>query len=290
MRCPACQYISTSEGACPNCGFTRPVGSSDYGMPLELASSDEPVGPLGDFVLAEPVMAPFEHAASSSAGRAVSRAVRTGLPLFPQGDPSPPRRLSGSRPLSVRRPTPEVAKLRTESVRRIPTAGSLQFDAGASDGDLAAVPVTTRDACRLFGRRVVAGFVDGALLVGVDIAILYLTLRLTGLSFTVLSRLPIVPLVVFLLLIDLGYLVGLTAFGGQTIGQMTLGLRVEREDGTPVGLSRAVTRTFALAVSLLPAGLGFAGLFIGGRRALHDRLADTRVVRVRSRACGRSRT
>jgi uncharacterized RDD family membrane protein YckC len=280
MRCPACEHISTGDGVCPNCGFTSPTIAHESDGALEFRPpAAEPVGPLDDFALADPVTAPRGRAASSS-GRSVSQAVRTGLPLFPQAEPPPPPRSSRSRPLSVRRQTPEIAKLRPDRVRPTPTAGSLQFEGEVTDGECVAAPGTTGDAFRLLGRRVAAGLLDGALLVGVNVAVLYLTLRLTGLSFAALTRLPFVPLVAFLLLIDLGYLVVLTAFGGQTIGQMTFGLRVEREDGGLAGLSQAVTRTAALAVALLPVGLGFAGLFVGRRRALHDRLADTRVVRI----------
>jgi uncharacterized RDD family membrane protein YckC len=47
-----------------------------------------------------------------------------------------------------------------------------------------------------------------------------------------------------------------------------------------VSLGAAVLRATAYLVSLLPAGLGFAAiLFDADRRALHDRLAETRVVK-----------
>ena len=281
MRCPACQHISTAEtGPCPNCGFTSASTSQGPAVALDLASADEPLGPLDDFPLADPMSVPIDRTAAPAAGRSASKAVRTGLPLFPQSGLLAPLRPSASRPLSVRRQTPVIPKLKTSSVRRTPTTGSLQFDERVTGEEFSVAPVTTVDVFRLFGRRVIAGLVDGALLVGVDLAVLYLTLRLTGLSVAMLSLLPPGPLVVFLLLIDLGYVVVLTACGGQTIGKMTLGLRVERADGTSAGLAQAVKRTAALAVSLLPVGLGFVGLFVGRRRALHDRLADTRVVRI----------
>ena len=47
-----------------------------------------------------------------------------------------------------------------------------------------------------------------------------------------------------------------------------------------VSLGAAVLRATAYLVSLLPAGLGFAAiLFDADGRALHDRLAETRVVK-----------
>jgi uncharacterized RDD family membrane protein YckC len=51
-----------------------------------------------------------------------------------------------------------------------------------------------------------------------------------------------------------------------------------RGDRVPFGYS--VVRAAGYLVSALPAGLGFVPAFVGrDRRALHDRLADTRVVK-----------
>jgi uncharacterized RDD family membrane protein YckC len=61
---------------------------------------------------------------------------------------------------------------------------------------------------------------------------------------------------------------------------MTAGLRVEEADGSRVTPLHALIRTAAYAVSVLPFGVGFAGMFLKSRRALHDLLADTRVVRL----------
>ena len=68
--------------------------------------------------------------------------------------------------------------------------------------------------------------------------------------------------------------------GGQTVGKMAVGLRVEGVNGSPVTLGRALGRTAAYAVSVLPVGLGCVWLLLGRGRALHDVLADTRVVKV----------
>ena len=149
-----------------------------------------------------------------------------------------------------------------------------------------AAPATDRDprrpddSLRCLGRRLLAWTIDTALLLGINLAVIYFTLRLAGLSIAEAARLPLVPLVAFLLLFDLGYLVVLTAFGGQTIGKMALGLRVEQCGGEPVRLSGALTRTAAYGVSVLPAGLGLVGVFLRRRRTLHDLIAKTRVVKV----------
>jgi uncharacterized RDD family membrane protein YckC len=75
-----------------------------------------------------------------------------------------------------------------------------------------------------------------------------------------------------------------TAAGGQTIGKMLAGTRVVLADPTlrsrRLSFGTAVVRTASCVVSLLPAGVGFLmALFRADGRALHDAVADTRVVR-----------
>jgi uncharacterized RDD family membrane protein YckC len=129
----------------------------------------------------------------------------------------------------------------------------------------------------------IAAVIDLAIAGGIDAIVLYLTLRLAGLTLAELSVLPKVPLITFLLLLNGGYFVLFTAAGGQTIGKMASGIRVvpqQPDAGLRVPFSTAVVRAVAYAVSLLPAGLGFVPiLFSPDGRALHDRLSDTRVVK-----------
>jgi len=68
---------------------------------------------------------------------------------------------------------------------------------------------------------------------------------------------------------------------GATPGKMALELKVVRPDGGPVSLGRAVGRYFAKIVSWMILAIGFimAG-FDSQKRALHDMICDTRVVRV----------
>ena len=70
--------------------------------------------------------------------------------------------------------------------------------------------------------------------------------------------------------------------GGQTIGKMALGTCVVDDDGKPLDATRALRRTSAVIVSFLLFGLGFIPVLFGDHRALHDRYAGTRVVRLRS--------
>jgi uncharacterized RDD family membrane protein YckC len=75
-----------------------------------------------------------------------------------------------------------------------------------------------------------------------------------------------------------------TAAGGQSLGKMIAGIKVVTMDDSGssdrVPLGQAVLRAAGYLVSALPAGLGFLPALVGPeRRAVHDRLAHTRVVR-----------
>ena len=136
-------------------------------------------------------------------------------------------------------------------------------------------------------RRLFAGLTDLAILGSIDAGVVYLTLRLLELRFQDFRALPPAPLLAFLLLLNGGYLAIFTTAGGQTIGKMIAGIKVVAASEGPghhthrVTLGAAVLRAAAYLVSLLPAGLGFLPiLFSADRRALHDRLAETRVVLV----------
>ena len=109
---------------------------------------------------------------------------------------------------------------------------------------------------------------------------LYFTLRLCGLGPTDLRELPLVPLAAFFALLNGGYFVAFTAVGGQSIGKMTLGIRIVADDDAQVALGRAVVRTLGYLASAVPLGAGFLlSVMRSDRLALHDRLAHTRVVK-----------
>ena len=84
--------------------------------------------------------------------------------------------------------------------------------------------------------------------------------------------------------VQLGIMLGYeTWFLGKyaaTPGKMALGLKVVRSDGSPITYGRACGRFFAVMVSYFTLYIGFiiAG-FDEEKRALHDRIADTRVVK-----------
>jgi uncharacterized RDD family membrane protein YckC len=132
--------------------------------------------------------------------------------------------------------------------------------------------------------RLGAAAIDVLILGGIDATVLYFTLRICELSFAELGALPLAPLSAFLLLMNGGYFATFVAAGGQTIGKMAAGIRVvhgasEANTIERVSLGHAIVRAAGYLVSALPVGLGFLPAFLGDRRALHDRLADTRVVK-----------
>jgi uncharacterized RDD family membrane protein YckC len=66
---------------------------------------------------------------------------------------------------------------------------------------------------------------------------------------------------------------------GATIGKMIFGLKVIRADGSPVSLGLSTGRYFAQLVSSFTLGIGyFMAGFDDQKRALHDRICETRVI------------
>ena len=73
----------------------------------------------------------------------------------------------------------------------------------------------------------------------------------------------------------------LTRYGG-TLGKLFTGLRVVRADGTALSWKRSLGRTLACYLSVLTCFTGYMiALFDSERRALHDHICRTRVVRAR---------
>jgi uncharacterized RDD family membrane protein YckC len=82
-------------------------------------------------------------------------------------------------------------------------------------------------------------------------------------------------------LIPLLYLVGFVGWRGQTPGKMLLGLKIIRVDGEEVGYVRAFVRWIGLAISSLTFTIGYIiAAFTKHKRALHDYIAGTRVIRL----------
>ena len=280
-KCPKCQYFSFDSGdRCRNCGY-------DFSLSLELPASDlpiqngsEPIGPLDDFTLND---------------------TPSNLPLFtPGGDPDAPLvapNPTPRAPLSVRRGAPTTSRPARPRRERSEPEPRLALDtaeipvvapAAPAAAEAAAVPVAPATGIVVLNAGVVAraaaAVIDVALLVGIDVMVLYFTLKICDLTFGDVLLLPAAPLLSFLLLLDGGYMTAFVAAGGQTIGKMATGIRVVPADPAAppterVTLGHAIVRTAAFLIALLPAGLGLLPALFGEHRGLHDRLADTRVVK-----------
>jgi uncharacterized RDD family membrane protein YckC len=285
-KCPKCQYFSFDSGdRCRNCGydFSFSVAAAPA-SDLNIHDAAEPLGPLGDFALNEPP---------------------GNLPLFtpsrnadaPLVTPSPTPRA----PLSVRRgaPTagrpPRATRARDEidheprlalDTAEIPVVSPPAFRSLASP---APAPTASDDRVMVQTAgtvsRMGAAVIDGMVLGGINVMVLYFTLKICDLTFADVLLLPAAPLLSFLLLLDGSYLAMFVAAGGQTIGKMATGIRVVPAGATAplsnhVSFGNAIVRAAAFLVCLLPVGLGLLpALFGREHRGLHDRLADTRVIK-----------
>lgn len=303
MKCPKCGYIGFEHTErCRNCGYDFVLADGAPGEP-DLPLRKEQMGPLGDFDLGEAGRSTAGEPPRGSRRRydpdfdpritppALGRPAAADLPLFgdaaddlpivPASAAEPPLAVRRSTPLAAKarpRPTPRViestlagATLPLMPPARPPEAGEAVAAIGAGDRD------TARSA---LGVRVLAAILDALLLLFTDAVVIYFTLKICRLDPADIVVLPLVPLLAFLVLLNGGYLVLLTAAGGQTLGKMAFGLKVVATDEGRISASRSLVRAAALLVSALPAGLGLLpALFTAGHRGLHDLLAGTRVVR-----------
>ncbi len=311
MKCSKCGYLGFETGdRCRNCGYEFSL-SADYELPdLDLKDSssrdhDEAVPGLDDFALVDAAAAPRPRSAAPASAlsaavmteppRPLARTPPASMPLFAPGidddtplitKPSPPRA-----PLSVRKSTPDMARLR--AVSPAPKTASpdlgLDFDVLDAQAPPRLVPAERAQSSDLdpaeyedagVARRLLAAFVDSLILLAVDIVVIYFTMQICGVGLDEFDLLPKGPLVAFLVVQNVGYLVAFTA-GGQTLGKMTAGIKVVSDDAdVPLDLGAALKRTVMWLVLAFPAGLGLlSALFARDHRGLHDRFAGTRVVR-----------
>jgi uncharacterized RDD family membrane protein YckC len=281
MKCSKCGYLGFDTGdRCRNCGFQFSLVElyDEPDLALRSAGPDHPAFP-----------ASLAHPAYPSRGQDPA------LPLFvsPLDDdtplitkPSAPRP-----PLAVRRSTPDAARIRAASASKVATA-ELALDlrpdptpepapartTPASAARPPNAPVLHQDAG--IPRRLIAAVVDLLILGAVDMVVVYLTMQICGVRLNELALLPKGPLVAFLLVQNIGYLVAFTV-GGQTLGKMMAGIKVIAGDcDVALDVPCALKRTMVSLMLAIPAGLGLLpALFDSQHRGLHDRFAGTRVVR-----------
>lgn len=294
MKCPKCGYLGFETGdRCKNCGYDFSLALDELPAPHLPIRKGEPMGPFTDLNLQDPESAapkrPRLGSGSHDADAPKRRASNSEseLPLFNEDDaadgdfplvaPSAPRA-----PLAVRRSTPHATKARSRPARSQQVETAFGFTPQNVETPSAAAPADTPAAeSASAGARVFGALVDLALLALIDLSVLYLTLRISRLSVLEIGLVPKAPLLGFLLFLNGGYFVAFTAAIGQTIGKMAAVTKVVGLTSDRIEFGRAVLRTVGYLVSVLPLGLGFLPGLVGSRRALHDRLAETRVVTLR---------
>jgi serine/threonine protein kinase len=106
---------------------------------------------------------------------------------------------------------------------------------------------------------------------------------IVGMAMSILRFILKVPLLqeeTFTLAVACLYEVYFVSRQGATIGKIGLNLKIVRADGSAVTRSWALRRYFAMGVSLLTGTVGFwMAAFDKEKRALHDRICATRVIR-----------
>jgi len=312
MKCPTCGYIGfESADRCRNCGYEFALSTpSPPPQDLSLASGDAD-GPLQDLAIRDgaiPVRTAVGRSGRAAASPDLDRVMQNldrvigasepaaaDLPLFDRDAEAelPPLVTAGAeprRPLSVRRATPDLARLKPKPVRPSAAAQSLDLplpsaaersalkrDSPVAQAQSEAVEVDAAPPLL----RALAALIDLTILAAIDVLVISFTLRLCGLDTSEVGVLPPVPIIAFFLIVNGGYLAAFTAAGGQTIGKMAFGLKVVGQSDAPVSAGTSVVRTLGCLLSIASLGLGFAPALLGaGGRALEDRLADTRVVRM----------
>lgn len=127
--------------------------------------------------------------------------------------------------------------------------------------------------------RVQAAVLDLGLLLSLWAVVVYFATRAAHTSLSGLA--PAWPwLVAYLAGLGLAYAVYFTGVTGQTLGKLALGLRVVTTGGQPPGPGRALGRAVAGVLGIAAVFLGLLPvLFDPAKRALHDRLLRTRVVK-----------
>ena len=84
------------------------------------------------------------------------------------------------------------------------------------------------------------------------------------------------------LLLGMAYEVYFVSTRGATPGKMALGLKIVRAIGSPVDAGLALGRYFAQWISGITLFIGYImAAFDSQKRALHDRICDTRVIHAR---------
>jgi len=144
----------------------------------------------------------------------------------------------------------------------------------------------SRNAVPVVGlpRRLLAGLIDAVFMVFLNF-ILIIVIGVLALLFTSTNPNEPVPLsrlaAITGIILSLAYFAVSWMRSGQTMGKMTLGLKVVNEGGGKLSLGQALLRYVGYIISSLGASLGFLWIAYDGRhQGWHDKIAKTYVVEV----------
>jgi uncharacterized RDD family membrane protein YckC len=244
--------------------------------------------------------------------RRLQRGAAVELPLFPDTEPIETPSALPSRDAEVERPAPVVANpTATEedvfdlplrevetpaaapALREFPRAPAMELGEPAAEIepadrgprldtwlDEAPRPAAPVERPAGYFERAQAAAVDLVLLLAVWTVVLYFASRTAHV--TLLGLRPAWPyLAAYLAFLGLVYACYFTGTTGQTVGKIAGGLRVVHAGGRPPGYGRAFARAALGVLGVALALVGLAPMLIDpARRALHDRLLRTRVVKV----------
>ncbi len=320
MKCPKCGYLGfETTDRCRNCGydFSLAVPAPSTELPLR---APDPDGPLAELTLApappdpgavDPMSLVLAGESDLLPGEPATPPVKDEPPIVEPAPRTPaslreyPGEGAGARarrpedlplfapppagnPLAVRRATAEPARARRTTTRPLRSETPplpLIVEKPPDTAERARAEQTVRPPEPVMAgaaARIAAALIDISILLAIDAAVAWLTLRIAGLdaTFEALATLRLVPMVAFFLLLAFLYVAGFTLGGGQTIGKMILGIRVIGDDGRGVDASGAVVRAAGCLLAVLTFGLLFLPALLSmDRRAPYDRVAGTRVIR-----------
>ncbi|MGC3991485.1 MAG: RDD family protein [Chthoniobacteraceae bacterium] len=117
------------------------------------------------------------------------------------------------------------------------------------------------------------------ILIGVVVGVSHAGQQASGSVNSIQLLIGIITLLVELA-VGIGYVVFFVGKYGATPGKMACGLKIIRPDGSPLTYGRAFIRWLAELINGFTIGIGYLiAAFDEEKRGLHDRIADTRVVR-----------
>ncbi len=257
ISCPACGHTNDAEsrfcnscgsrvdGVCPSCGAANAAGSrfcGECGRDMATAASEP-----------DPV---------------VEQAPKAGLE--PVAEPTPPR-VACPRCQYVNAPGSEYC-----FNCGLPL-GAAAWPAPSGVSGASGIPAYDNNPPAGFGIRLAAFLIDNVILTGA-LAVLLPILFDESIAAETQSD----GALFFGSAVSFSYFTLLVGLWGATLGKRVLGVRIVRVDGSPVGIPRALARELATIFSvLILLGGYFMVAFRADKRALHDLIAGTVVVRVK---------